>query len=79
MPTATITSKGQITIPVDIRMELDLQSGDRVDFILEESGRVSFMPVTRSVTSLKGMISAPGKAVSVEDMKLAVKEKGSEL
>lgn len=42
MSTATVTSKGQITIPVEIRTKLDLQTGDRVDFVIDESGRVSF-------------------------------------
>jgi antitoxin PrlF len=79
MSTATITSKGQITIPVDIRSGLNLRSGDRINFILDESGKVSFLPITKNVSSLKGIIAAPEVAVSIEDMKSVVKEKGSKL
>ena len=37
---STITSKGQLTIPVDIREALSLQSGDRVEFVLDDCGTV---------------------------------------
>jgi antitoxin PrlF len=79
MSTATISSKGQITIPVNIRNRLELQAGDRVDFMIDASGRVSFMPITKNVVSLKGIVTAPSKAVSVEDMKLAVKDRAGKL
>ena len=76
MSTATITSKGQITIPKDIRAMLDLHSGDKISFILDESGEVRFVPVTRDVTTLKGMVARPEKAVSIEDMKATVRARG---
>lgn len=77
MSTATVTSKGQITIPVEIRTRLDLQAGDRIDFVMDDFGRVSFLPVTKNVVSLKGIIGKPDKSVSVEDMKATVKARGS--
>jgi len=76
MATATITSKGQITIPATIRKALDLQSGDRVDFMVEETGRVSFLPLTRKVMSLKGIIPKPDTPVSLDDMKATIKARG---
>ncbi len=79
MSTATITSKGQITIPVDIRSGLNLQSGDRINFIIDESGKVSFLPITKQLSSLKGIIAIPDKSVSIEDMKFVVKEKANAL
>lgn len=79
MSIATVTSKGQITIPVDVRTGLGLEMGDRVNFIFdEESGRVLFLPVTKNVTSLKGMIAKPDSPVSVENMKTAIKAKGGQ-
>ncbi len=79
MSTATVTSKGQITIPVEIRTKLDLQTGDRVDFVIDESGRVSFLPVTKNIVSLKGIIAKPDKSVSIEDMKATVRARGGKL
>ncbi len=71
---ATLTSKGQITIPKPIRDRLHLQPGDRVEFFLTEDGRVEFVPATASLTSLKGMLPKPKKRVTLEDMKKAIAE-----
>ena len=79
MPSATITSKGQITIPVDIRTMLGLHAGDRINFITNDEGLVSFVPATKNVTTLKGLIAKPTESISIEDMKDAVKVKGSQL
>lgn len=76
MSAATITSKGQITIPKDVRARLGLHSGDKIDFIFEDNDRVSFIPVTKSVTSLKGIVAKPDKPVSIEDMAATVKVRG---
>ena len=77
MSAATITSKGQITIPKDIRALLDLHSGDKINFIAEESGEVRFLPATQDISTLKGIISKPQKAVTVEEMKTTIKARGS--
>ena len=76
MSAATVTSKGQITIPKEIRTILNLHSGDKVNFIVDESGDVRFVPVTRDVKSLKGIVPRPGKKVSVEDMKHTIRKRG---
>lgn len=78
MSAATITSKGQITIPKDIRALLDLHSGDKINFLVNESGEVRFVPVTQNVCTLKGIVSKPKKAVSIEDMKATIKARGSQ-
>lgn len=72
MASATITSKGQITIPKDIRSQLGLESGDRIAFSVDDDGFVRFVPVTKDVTELKGIVPKPAKAVSIEDMKASV-------
>ena len=77
MSAATITSKGQITIPKDIRALLDLHSGDKINFIVQESGEVRFLPATQDISTLKGIISKPQKAVTVEEMKATIKARGS--
>ncbi len=79
MSMATITSKGQITIPKDIRGKLNLQSGDKVNFISDEEGKVYFLPATKSITTLKGIVPKPGKPVTIEAMKKSVRAKGGKV
>ncbi|MBI5075886.1 MAG: type II toxin-antitoxin system PrlF family antitoxin [Nitrospirae bacterium] len=76
MTVATITTKGQTTIPKNIREHLKLHAGDRLDFIIEESGKVSVRPATSDVTELEGILHRPGmKAVSIEEMSRAIKSR----
>jgi antitoxin PrlF len=78
MSTATVTSKGQVTIPVDVRKQLDLKSGDRIEFSFNEgTGRYEVYPVTRSLTALKGVVKKPAKPVSIEDMDQAIADQGA--
>lgn len=76
MTTATLTSKGQITVPKDIRDHMHIDKGDRVEFLVDDQGVVTIWPVTENVTSLKGMVPKPRKPVSIEEMNTAVKESG---
>jgi AbrB family looped-hinge helix DNA binding protein len=69
---ATITSRGQITLPKALRDRLHLSAGDRVEFILEENDVVRMVPRTTSVTRLKGMLPKPKRPVSLEEMEEAV-------
>ena len=78
MASATVTSKGQVTIPVNVRNQLGLSTGDRIEFILnDETGRYEVVPATRSVTALKGIIRKPAKPVSLEDMNSAISQQGA--
>jgi AbrB family looped-hinge helix DNA binding protein len=77
MTTATLTSKGQITIPVEVREALGVDAGDRVEFVEVAPGRYEFMAATRSVTALKGMFGKPRKAVSVEEMNAVIARRGA--
>ena len=77
MTTATLTSKGQITIPVGIRNDLKVGAGDRVEFIQIGPGRYEFVAVTHSVKELKGMFGKPAKTVSVEEMNNAIARRGA--
>jgi len=77
MTTATITTKGQITIPVDVRNALSVGTGDRVEFVQIEPGQFLFVAANRSVTELKGMFGKPAKSVSIEDMNRAISARGA--
>ena len=69
---ATMTSKGQVTLPKPIRDKLRLRPGDKIDFMLEEDGSLRVTPVTASVTQLKGMAPRPESPVSIEAMDEAI-------
>ncbi|MCW5221565.1 AbrB/MazE/SpoVT family DNA-binding domain-containing protein [Verminephrobacter aporrectodeae] len=77
MTTATITSKGQITIPVGVRNDLGVDSGDRVEFVQIAPGRYEFVAATHDVTELKGLFAHSGKAVSIEAMNAAIARRGA--
>ena len=73
MQTATITSKGQTTIPQEIRKLLNLHPGVRLDFIVAEDGRVYVQPTNIKVESLKGMLhQANREPISIEQMDAAI-------
>lgn len=68
MSTATLTSKGQITIPIDVRQALGLRPGARIDFVETDTGSFEIVPASRSVLSLRGIVPAGGRRLSVEEM-----------
>ena len=78
MTTATLSSKGQITIPVDVRNELQVHTGDRVEFVQIAPGRYEFMAATSEVTALKGMFGKPNATVSVEQMNEAIARRAAQ-
>jgi AbrB family looped-hinge helix DNA binding protein len=77
MTTATLTSKGQITIPVAVREALGVEAGDRVEFVEVAPGRYEFIAATRSVTALKGMFGKPRKTVSIKVMNAVIAKRGA--
>ncbi len=77
MSSATVTSKGQITIPIDVRESLRIEAGDRVEFVQVEPGRFEMVPSTRSVKELKGMFGKASRVVSIEEMNQAIARRGA--
>ncbi|HHN64694.1 MAG TPA: AbrB/MazE/SpoVT family DNA-binding domain-containing protein [Nitrospirae bacterium] len=76
MSTSLITSKGQTTIPKKIREYLNLQPGDRVDFVVDEDGKVILQPATVDVRELEGILyRADRKTVPLKEMKKAVRNR----
>lgn len=73
MSEATVTTKGQITIPADIRRALGVAAGERVVFTELDDGTVVMRAKTRSIQDLKGMLKGARKKrgkVAVEDMNI---------
>lgn len=75
MTSTTVTSKGRITIPKEIRDYLKLDTGCKVDFVIDENGEVKVIPLTVPVTVLSGILHRPGmEAATIEDMEQAILE-----
>lgn len=78
MSTSTVTSKGQITIPIDVRRSLKLEPGTRVEFVELPDGGYELIPATRSIKDLRGILKRPGRPVSIDEMNEAVLETAAE-
>jgi len=76
MVAATLTSKGQITVPAAVREALGVAAGDRVEFVQIAPGRYEFIAATRSVTALKGLFGPAARTVSIEEMNAVIAQRG---
>lgn len=76
MSTSTLTSKGQTTIPKDVRKRLNLHTGDRLEFVIDEDGRVLVLPASIDASELVGILKRPAKPVSVAAMNQAIRTRG---
>ncbi len=69
MTESTITSKGQTTVPADIRTLVDAKPGTRLVWSVMPDGTIIVRAKSRSLREMAGMLKAPkGKRVSVEAM-----------
>ena len=72
MSTSTVSTKGQVVIPADVRADLNIDAGTRVEFVKTDGGWL-LKPATRPVTALKGMLGKRATPATVEDMNRAVR------
>ena len=73
MATATLTFKGQLTLPKPIRDLLRVQAGDKVEFIAGDGDEVRVRAAHSDVRELRGLLRRPGrKPVTIEDMDAAI-------
>jgi antitoxin PrlF len=73
MSEATVTSKGQVTIPADIRRAMGLAAGERVIFTQLEDGTIVFRAKRRSILELKGLLKGARpkrRPVPIRDMNI---------
>ena len=75
---ATLTSKGQLTLPVSIRKKLHLKPGDKIELFTRNDGHIEGIPVRQSINALKGLLPKPEKAVSLDEMEQAVMDGASD-
>ena len=79
MPEATLTSKGQVTVPAAVRQALRIGTGDKIDFVEVGEGRFEVVAATRSIREFAGMFAGERRAVSVEEMNEATASEGSRM
>ncbi|MFQ4142622.1 AbrB/MazE/SpoVT family DNA-binding domain-containing protein [Chlorogloeopsis sp. ULAP02] len=79
MASATITTKGQVTIPKEIRDYLHLDAGSKVDFVINEDGTVKLIPLNVPLKSLSGILHRPDMtAATLEEMEEAIRDGASD-
>ena len=79
MTSATITTKGQITIPKEIRDYLKIDAGSKVDFVIDADGHVKLLPLNIPVKTLSGILHCPGmRAATIKEMAQATAEGASD-
>lgn len=69
---ATVTSKGQLTLPIEARKRFGIKAGSKLDFIITAGDRMEVVPMMDSVKNLKGMVPKPLKPLSLEEMDQAI-------
>jgi antitoxin PrlF len=74
MSTATITSKGQVTIPASVRKNLKIKSGDKLEFIKIKDGLYEIIAATQDIKKLKGLVKSK-RSVSIDEMNAAIKQR----
>ena len=80
MPRSTLTTKGQITLPKQIREKLELETGDPIDFVIQPNGDVLLKPAKFDIRKLQGILkSSKKRPVSVEEMNQVIRSHARKL
>ena len=70
---ATMTNKGQVTLPKEVRKRLRVGEGDKVRFTLVDGERIVVERVEHSIRDLFGILGMPRRSASLKDMDEAVR------
>ncbi len=71
---ATVTSKGQVTIPKAVRERLRIRSGQTVRFVIDQGERASMTPVPTKLSDLAGVLGKPPRSATTEEMEEAIRQ-----
>lgn len=75
MSLAVVTSKGQVTIPKDIRQFLNFNVGDKIEALATKNGEVIIRPISKTVDEVFGLLKCSGqKSISVEEMNEGIEQ-----
>jgi AbrB family looped-hinge helix DNA binding protein len=67
---STITSKGQVTIPAEVRRHLGVAQGDKLSFVIDDTGTVELhVPRYPTVASLRGRVATLPREMRYDEMK----------
>lgn len=69
---ATLSSKGQITIPAAIREFLGIKTGDSIDFVFTKNETIEMIPAHTPVQALRGLVQKPKHPVTLSEMDAAI-------
>jgi AbrB family looped-hinge helix DNA binding protein len=69
---AKVTSKGQITLPIELRAKLKLTAGSRVDFEEQSDGSFVIRRKTRDIGELYGLLKYGGPPVSIDELNAGI-------
>jgi len=76
MALATLTTKGQVTIPKQVRETLKLHSGDKIEIIVTKNREALIRPISKKVDDIFGKLYRPArKTVSVDSMNDAIRKR----
>ena len=76
MALATLTTKGQVTIPKKIRESLKLHTGDKIEIIVTEKRKAIIMPISKKVDDIFCKLHRPDRnAVTLEAMDDAIRNR----
>jgi len=76
MATATLTTKGQVTIPKEIREGLKLQTGDKIEIIVTGKREALIRPISKKVDEIFCKLHKPGrKTVTLDAMDDAIRNR----
>jgi antitoxin PrlF len=70
---ATVTSKGQVTIPQEVRERLRLRSGHKLRFTVESGNRAVITPASTRLSDLAGILGKPKRSATIEEMDEAIR------
>ena len=70
--TSTVTSKGQVTIPVEARRRLRILPGTKLEFVIRDDGRLEVIPLSGSIQDLRGSLPKPKRALTLAEMDAAI-------
>ncbi len=77
--TSTLTSKGQLTVPKEVRERLKLKTGDKIQFMINKEGKIELSPIKARLKDLKGILPLPKKKVTLKDMENAIIDSGGKI
>jgi AbrB family looped-hinge helix DNA binding protein len=70
--TVTVSSKGQVTLPAEIRRRLGITAGTKLDFVIRGDDQLEVIKLGGSVRDLKGALGPPVRKLTIEEMDAAI-------